>query len=76
MDELLTFILQGIFPDNPPTFEKREEEGFIEYDIKVVKDNMGKIIGKEGRVIKAVRNIMKVKATLERVKINLVLTEI
>ena len=76
MDKLLEFILKGIFPDDTPTFKKREEEGYVEYNIQVIKDNMGKIIGKEGRVIKAIRNIMKIKATLEHIKVNLILTEV
>lgn len=76
MDKLLEFILKGIFTEDTPTFEKREEEGYVEYNINVIKENMGKIIGKEGRVIKAIRNIMKIKATLEHVKVNLILTEV
>lgn len=76
MDKLLEFILKGIFPENTPTFEKREEEGYVEYNVAVIKEKMGQIIGKEGRVIKAIRNIMKIKATLEHIKVNLILTEI
>lgn len=76
MDKLLEFVLKGIFPEDTPAFEKREEEGYVEYNITVIKEKMGQIIGKEGRVIKAIRNIMKIKATLEHIKVNLILTEI
>jgi len=30
MDDLLKFVLVGIFPEETPTFEKREEEGYVE----------------------------------------------
>jgi predicted RNA-binding protein YlqC (UPF0109 family) len=75
MDKLLEYILAGIFPQDTPTFTKNEDTGLVEYLVTVPKINMGRIIGKNGRIIKSVRNILKIRATLEKIKVNLTLVE-
>ena len=40
------------------------------YEVKVAKEDMGKVIGKQGKMAKAIRSIMKAIATKEHKKVN------
>jgi predicted RNA-binding protein YlqC (UPF0109 family) len=42
------------------------ESGRLLYTIKTEPENIGLIIGKGGKMIKALRNVLKVRATLEK----------
>lgn len=66
MKELLNYILEGILGDTD--FEATEvvEENFVKLSIKVAPEDMGIVIGKGGSTIKAIRNILRVRATLEK----------
>ena len=74
MKDTLHFIVAAIV-DNPDavSIEEQEEEGFLNLTITVDPSDMGKVIGKEGKVIRSIRNIMKVKAMKQdkRIKISL-----
>lgn len=70
MKEFLEFILKEIVK-NPDQIEVEEEiEGTLRrYNICAAKDDMGLIIGKEGKTIRSIRAIMKAKAIKEGIKI-------
>ena len=74
MKDTLQFIVSAIV-DNPDAvvIEERDEDGITNLIITVAPEDMGKIIGKEGKVIRSIRNIMKVKAMKsdKRIKISL-----
>ena len=63
MKDTLHFIVSAIV-DNPEAvaIEERDEEGVTNLIITVDPSDMGKVIGKEGKVIRSIRNIMKIKA--------------
>ncbi|MBI4153449.1 KH domain-containing protein [Candidatus Woesebacteria bacterium] len=66
MKDLLTFILTGITEkDNFEIAEESEGER-SHFLIKAPEDSIGIIIGKEGKTIKAIRSLLKVRATLEK----------
>lgn len=76
MKELLEFLLKGILGENSKGKEEFEivevsEDGRVSYTIKSAPENMGLIIGKGGRMIKSLRNILKVRATLEKTAVTL-----
>ncbi len=66
MKDLLTFILKEITKKDD--FEIKEEVNgdFIRFTVLAPKEIMGIIIGREGRTIKSIRNLLKVRATLEK----------
>lgn len=78
MQDTLHFIISSIV-DKPDavTITEHEEEDIHIYTVSVDKDDMGKVIGKEGKVIRSIRNIMKIKAMKynQRMKITLADTE-
>ncbi len=70
MQEVLEFILKNITtsPDDV-SVETSDEGGVTNYTISVHSDDVGRIIGKEGKVIKAIRTIMRVIAIQKGVRV-------
>ena len=66
MKELLEFLLKGILGKEKFEIVETEAEGRIDYTIKTAQENVGMIIGKGGKMIKTLRNLLKVRATLEK----------
>lgn len=76
MKDTLHYIITSIV-DNPDAvaIEERDEDGILNLIVTVAKEDMGKVIGKEGKVIRSIRNIMKIKAMKHNVRINISLSE-
>lgn len=64
MVELVLAIAKSLV-DHPESVEVRETEGKqgIIIELKVAPEDMGKIIGKQGRIAKALRTVVKAAAT-------------
>lgn len=75
MRDLLEFILKGVLGEEKFEIAESEEEGRIVYSIKTDPKNVGLIIGKGGHMIKALRNVLKVRATLEKKAVSLNIAE-
>lgn len=71
MKDLLEFLLKGVLGEEKFDIEEVEDQGRIVYTIKTDPKNIGMIIGKGGHMIKALRNILKVRATLEKRAVSL-----
>lgn len=66
MKELLEIIARGLVSDKDAvqvTVDEPNEEGVIVYHLHVAQDDMGRVIGKQGRIAKAVRIVMRAGAT-------------
>lgn len=76
MKDILTTIVKSLV-DNPNdvVIEENDDNGFVTLTITVNKDDMGKIIGKEGKVIRSIRNIMKIPAMKQGKKVQISLAE-
>ncbi|HKZ34375.1 MAG TPA: KH domain-containing protein [Patescibacteria group bacterium] len=74
MKELLSHLARSLVknPDVVSVSEEQETDGFVELTLLVHKDDMGHIIGKGGKIIRAIRDVVKVLAIKQgkRVKIN------
>ena len=67
MKELIDFIAKSLV-DNPDAVVTREEEdddGTILVKLAAASEDMGRIIGKQGRTAKAMRTLLNAKATRE-----------
>jgi len=64
MKELLEYLLNSLIEDGYE-IDQKEENGKTIFEVKVVPDKIGLLIGKRGRIIKAVQDIVKIKARLE-----------
>ena len=63
MGELVEYIAKSLV-DNPDEVKVNEVEGTqsIIIELKVAPEDMGKIIGKQGRIAKAIRTVVKAAA--------------
>ncbi|MDO8460960.1 MAG: KH domain-containing protein [bacterium] len=76
MKDTLFFIVSNMVSDPKKVAVKEEEiDGIINFNITVAKEDIGRVIGKEGKIIKAIRNVMKIPALKENKRINITLTE-
>lgn len=55
--------------------EQEESEGFIVFKVRVPKDEVGLVIGKGGKTINALKNILKIRAIKENVRIDIQVDE-
>ena len=70
MKELLDFILRNLLGKKSGYEIIEEDDGsIVKLTVKTAEDEGGMVIGKGGKVIKAIRNILRIKATLEKKKI-------
>jgi len=60
LKELLTYIAQNLV-DNPDGVSVTEREGESEtiYELRVDASDMGKVIGRQGRIAKEIRALMR-----------------
>ena len=71
MKDLLEFLLKGILGEEKFETIEQSDAGRTVYTIKTAPENVGLVIGKGGRMIKSLRNILKVRATLEKTAVSL-----
>jgi predicted RNA-binding protein YlqC (UPF0109 family) len=66
MKDLVEFIARSLV-DNPDAVDVTEIEGerSIILELRVAPDDMGKVIGKQGKIAKAIRTITKATAAKE-----------
>lgn len=74
MQELLTYMLDSII-EGEYTVTEEDQDGFIVYKITAPSDQIGRIIGKNGKTINALKNILKVRAVKEDKKIDIQIAE-
>ena len=55
-------------PDHVVVTEEQDRHGSV-LQLKVAADDMGKVIGKQGRIAKALRTVVKAAATKENKKV-------
>jgi hypothetical protein len=63
MTELLELLVKALVEDPEAVeVEELEEDGDLVYEISVAEDDLGRVIGKGGRVANAIRTIAKAAA--------------
>jgi len=64
--ELIELLVRSLVknPDQICVIEKVENDTWI-YEVTVAQEDMGKVIGKQGRIAKAIRTMAKAAATRE-----------
>ena len=73
MKELLIMIAKGLVED-PDAVEVVEDEPdedgvIVVYHLKVAEADMGRVIGKQGRIAKAMRTVMRAAAVRQNAKV-------
>lgn len=75
--DLLEYIVKNLV-ENPDkiTVEKLDENDKIVLKLSVEKADMGRVIGKEGRIIRSIREIISAYASKNHEKVSIVVDEI
>ena len=72
MKELLIGIDQGLV-DEPSavtvSVDEPSEDGTVVYHLHVSEEDMGRVIGKQGRIAKAIRTVMRAAATRQNARV-------
>lgn len=70
MKQVLTDIAKALVskPDEVVVVE-REDGAVLHLELSVAPEDMGKVIGKQGRIAKAIRSVMKAVASKENKKV-------
>ena len=76
MKELLTYIVQNLVekPDEVSVTE-REANGETVFEVRVADGDMGKVIGRQGRIVKEIRILMKAVAQRKGKKVSVELMD-
>lgn len=73
MEELLVTIAKGLV-EHPEAVavqaDEPTEDGTVVYHLHVAEDDMGRVIGKQGRIAKAIRVVMRAAATRSNDKVS------
>lgn len=75
MKDLLEYILQNIIDEKSITVEENDQDGFVTLKIIAPKESMGRIIGKGGKTVNAIKNILKIRAIKEGKKVDIQVVE-
>lgn len=73
MQELLISLAKGLVDDKDAvkvSVDEPNDEGIVVYHLSVAEGDMGRVIGKQGRIAKAVRVVMRAAAVKAGQKIN------
>jgi len=72
MKELTEYIARSLV-EHPAEVKVREyrRSGYVTLELQVAKDDMGRVIGKGGRVANAIRNLLRVTAEREGLQVTL-----
>ena len=71
MEDLILYIVKALVknPDQVSVTPGEEQDGVITYNLTVAEEDKGYVIGKQGKVAKAIRAIVKTAAIKENKKV-------
>ena len=70
MKEILETIILNLVEDKDKVIiNSKEDEKTTTFEVKVADSDMGKVIGKQGKIAKAIRTVMKSLAAKEHKKV-------
>ena len=70
-DILETIILNLVENKDSVEIKENEQEKSIIFEVKVAEGEMGKVIGKQGRLAKSIRTVMKSVAAKEQKRVSI-----
>ena len=71
MKEVLEIIAKSLvdYPEQVDVKEINHEDQTVTLELRVAESDMGKVIGKQGRIAKAIRTVVKAAASRENKKV-------
>lgn len=76
MKDVLLYLIQNIAQESDKVkIEEKEDDLQITFYITCAKDDIGRIIGKNGKIIKALRRVLSIMAIKEGKRINITMVD-
>ncbi len=75
MLELVEYLVQKLVPDGDFEIELRENDETSDIVVTVAKKDIGKVIGKQGRIAKSIRTLVKAASGKSGTRYNVVIDE-
>ena len=76
MEEILRTIIESLVDQKEQVQITRvDDEKGVLLKVKVADEDMGKVIGKQGRIAKAIRTVMKAVTSKEHKKVGIIFEE-
>lgn len=71
MENLILYMVRALVknPDNVAVSTGEEQDGVITYHLTVAEDDKGFVIGKQGKVAKAIRAVVKTAAAKDNKRV-------
>lgn len=70
MENVLKAIISNLVEDaNAVEIKRIDSEKSVTFEVKVADSDMGRVIGKQGRLAKSIRTVMKAMANKEHKKV-------
>ena len=77
MEDLLKLLVEPLVTDiNEVKIEQVQDGKRVSFIVNVPKKDIAKVIGKEGKMVKSIKNLLKVRAIKENIYANLEVREI
>jgi len=68
MEDLLKTLIEPLVSDiKKIKIDPIQEENGLKYLITIPKDDIAKVIGKDGKMIKSIKNLLKIRAIKENI---------
>ncbi|PIT89383.1 MAG: hypothetical protein COU27_00610 [Candidatus Levybacteria bacterium CG10_big_fil_rev_8_21_14_0_10_36_7] len=74
MKEILTHILENIL-QGPFEISEESSDEMTTFNLKINKEEIGKVIGKGGKTINSIKNVLKIKAIRDGIRIDIQVQE-
>lgn len=75
MKDLLLYILSHIVEKEKVDLQEEEEDGIVVFRIRVPKEEVGKVIGKGGKTVNSIKNILKILSFKEGKRVSIEVQE-
>lgn len=72
MKEILELIIKNLVDNQDAvSIEEKTNDKSVVYEVRVAKEDMGKVIGKQGKMAKSIRSLIKAIAVKEHKRVNI-----
>ena len=64
LEELVSFLARSLVdnPDDVEVTSTEKDDSRVDLELRVAQDDMGRVIGRQGRTIRAIRSVVKAAA--------------
>ena len=77
MEDLLTLLIEPLVSDiKKVKIEKSQDANNINFIVSIPQKDIAKVIGKEGKMVKSIKSLLKIRAIKENQFVNLEVVEI